>query len=298
MSTLAPCGTKAARRRHARNQEACAACTPAPKPAPPCGTYPAYRKGCRCEPCRATNRARVQSQARRIGVTPKVLAPCGTKAAKQRHRSRDETCDTCAKTGGREIHECGTWQSRRRHKRNNETCTVCDASKPTPKTPRPPRAPRELSPKEPRAPRALAPCGTPSAKRRHRNRGETCTTCTTTKPAPEPRQPKPLQPCGTEAAFKRHQAHGEPPCDTCTDGYRQHARERAQTARRAKGIPERISNEDFIAELEFLLNAGEGEKRILEALGYTGRPHTLHQRLYRTKRHDLATRIFGYELAA
>jgi hypothetical protein len=288
MSTLAPCGTKSARRRHARNNETCVACTPAPKPAPPCGTYPAYRKGCRCEPCRATNRARVQSQARRIGVATKVLAPCGTKAAKQRHRSRGETCTTCTATGGQMVHECGTWQSRRRHKRNNETCTVCDATKPAPK-----------EPKEPNTPRELAPCGTPSAKRRHRNRGETCTTCTTPKPAPHPTQPQTpptlRHRSGVAGWFAVCLVAFE--C-CCTDGYRQHARERAQTARRQKGIPERISNADFIEELEFLLNAGEGEKRILEALGYQGRAHTLHQRLYRTKRHDLATRIFGYELAA
>ena len=243
---IAPCGTKAARNRHRRNQETCEACKPVPKPAPPCGTYQAYRKGCRCEPCRATNRVRVRANARKKGVKPLVLAPCGTRAAKQRHRNNGESCDVCAMTGGRVIHECGTWQSRRRHARNNETCTVCDASKPVTK--------------EPRA----------------------------------PREPKTPQPCGTAAAVKRHRYNNEPVCDLC----RQADRERGETARREKGIPERITIEDLIQEIRFLINAGEGEHRILQATGYVGRGHSLRTRLGKAGQHQLANQIFGYELAA
>jgi hypothetical protein len=249
----------------------------------PCGTCASYRRGCKCDDCRAANRDRVRKQAEAKGVKPVALAPCGSKAAKNRHRRNGETCPECAPVS-QKIHPCGTWQSRRRHARNNETCTVCDASKTTHKAP--------LTPRE------LAPCGTPSAKRRHRNRGETCQTCTAPKPAPTPRNPRPLKPCGTEAALKRHYAHGEQPCDTCIEGARKQSRERGETLRRTKGIPQRATIEDLITEIRFLINAGEGEHRILQATGYTGRNNALRTRLAAAGQHQLSAQIFGWDLAA
>lgn len=249
------------------------------KEPPPCGTYPAYRRGCRCEPCRASNRERVRRQTLNKGAGPRVLAPCGTKAAKQRHRARGESCDTCAATSGRTVHECGTWQSRRRHKRNNETCTVCDNSKPTPK----PRT----------QPRELAPCGTQAARKRHKRANDTvCDTCWPTRKTPAPRT---LQPCGTIAAAKRHRYSGEPVCEPCLTA----ERDRATYERRQRGIPERLTLQELIDEARFLLNAGEGEARILQATGYTGRAGTLRARLTQAGHHQLANQILNpWDLAA
>jgi len=59
-------------------------------------------------------------------------------------------------------------------------------------------------------PRRLAPCGTKSARRRHRRWDETCAECEVT---PDP--PTPLRPCGTRAAYERHRSNGEQACEAC-----------------------------------------------------------------------------------
>ena len=163
---------------------------------------------------------------------------------------------------------CGTRQARRRHKRNNETCQTCDAA----------LKPRGNKP---------APCGTSPARQRHHRRGETCQVCGPITPV------RPPKPCGTPAAVKRHRYRGEPVCDTCKQG----ERARTSAASQAKGT-KRLTNAEFIEELTFLINAGEGQHRILTALGYQNKPDALHQRLYRAKRHDLTAQIFGWDLAA
>jgi len=299
--TLSPCGTKSARNRHRRKGETCEACVPKPRKVLPCGTAASYKRGCRCEPCTAAARERQRSQARSKGIKPRVVAPCGSKSAKARHKARGEQCEACAPTGHKH-HPCGTWQARRRHARSGESCDVCAL--------------------------ILAPCGTSAARRRHARNNETCATCTVTRPEPAPattknkplapcgttqarqrhkrrdetctecgpiNQPKQVKPCGTPAALKRHRYHNDPPCDVCLKA----DRERAEVVRRAKGIPEHITTEELIQELRFLLNAGEGTHRILTATGYKGREHSLRTRLGKAGHHQLAAQILNpWDLAA
>lgn len=166
---------------------------------------------------------------------------------------------------------CGSHNALRRHKRRGETCTTCETLF---------AAARQ---------KRLVPCGTEAARRRHRTSGETCTTCDAKFKRPD------LLPCGTPAAFRRHKRRGEDPCEPCTTAHR--AADAAR--RRSEGVPARTTTEDLIQEIQFLLNAGEGEHRILTALGYQDRPNTLKSRLYRANRHDLITQIFNtWELAA
>jgi len=197
------------------------------------------------------------------------LKPCGTKAARQRHKARGETCATCTPEP-QKLAPCGTYNGRRRHARNNETCQVCD--------------------KLPHA-KPLAPCGTHAARRRHQTNNQTCHTCGPLNPRPEP------QPCGTPAAYQRHKRHNETPCEPCRAAYRQ-----ADAAKRRKPrtTPRSETNlNDLLTEIRFLLNAGEGEHRILTATGYQGRAKTLRCRLTKAGHHDLANQIFyNWELAA
>jgi hypothetical protein len=270
MSALAPCGTKSARQRHKRNQETCEACSKPSRELAPCGTWASYRRGCRCESCTAANRDRQRAVSEAKG-TRRVPAPCGTRSARRRHAAADETCETCA-PGTKKPAPCGGHVARQRHKRRGETCTTCENAYKTNY-------------------RHTAPCGTPAAIRRHKKHGETCTTCGPI----TPRQPrKPLQPCGTDAAIKRHRYRNEPVCETCKQG----DRERGETLRRNKGVPERVTIEDLITEIRFLINAGEGEHRILQATGYTGRNNALRTRLAAAGQHQLSAQIFGWDLAA
>lgn len=101
-----------------------------------------------------------------------------------------------------------------------------------------------------------------------------------------------LQPCGTRAAYKRGCR-----CTPCSEARRAYDAEHRARA----GIKPRdtMTTTEVIAEIEYLLHAGEGEHRILTALGYQDRPNTLKSRLYRANRHDLITQIFNtWELAA
>lgn len=201
------------------------------------------------------------------------LAPCGTKQARDRHRRREETCEECnmLKTYTQKLAPCGTSTARRRHRKRNEQCSVCDAAKKR---------------------HDVAVCGTDSARKRHRRLGETCEAC---KPAP-----RKVQPCGTPAAWRRHRRNNETPCQPCTDAI--HAHDQGRKKRPNKGIytmGTQPTSAELIQEILFLLNAGEGEARILAATGYTGRAPSLRSRLSRERRNDLAARIFTpWELAA
>lgn len=108
-------------------------------------------------------------------------------------------------------------------------------------------------------------------------------------------QTKPnTQPCGTPAAYRRHIRHGETPCTTCVEAIREHDRNR-----KPRTTPPTLPKHNLIEEITFLLNAGEGTARILQATGYTGREHALRNRLYDYGQHHLATRIFNpWDLAA
>ncbi len=76
--------------------------------------------------------------------------------------------------------------------------------------------------------RPLAPCGTPSAYRRHLRRWEhPCRPCRAAHAAYErarkaggPVPPRELTPCGTGAAWKRHMRRGEQPCPACVLAHR------------------------------------------------------------------------------
>ena len=106
---------------------------------------------------------------------------------------------------------------------------------------------------------------------------------------------KPLQPCGTRAAWRRHHAANETPCHPCVMANRAHN----TMMRRKKGVPIKATTEDLVEEITWLLKAGEGEHRILAATGYTGRAHSLRDRLTRNGHAQLGDRIFnGWELAA
>lgn len=198
------------------------------------------------------------------------VAPCGTKTARNRHRRRNETCEACTPVP-RHVQPCGTYSARRRHARNGETCTTC-------------------GPIQERGGRAPAPCGTTQARKRHTRKGEKCEVCDATRG----RTPQPAHPCGTPAAYRRHQRANETPCEPCATAYRA---DREQY-RRARGVPPRniLAHEELAAEIEFLLNAGEGEHRILQAINIT--PGALERRLHRANRADLITRIFEWKLAA
>lgn len=111
-----------------------------------------------------------------------------------------------------------------------------------------------------------------------------------------------LQPCGTYGAAKRHQNRKEDMCDPCREAYNDARREIERKRRLAKGQIPRLPSlkpADLLAEVQWLLNAGEGEQRILEATLYTGRPEALRQRLWDLKRPDLAAQIFTpWDIAA
>jgi hypothetical protein len=137
----------------------------------------------------------------------------------------------------------------------------------------------------------LRPCGTEAARRRHAANNQTCETCGPRKPRPEP------QPCGTPAAFQRHRRHGEQPCEPCRAAFRA-----ADAAKRRKGrtTPRSETNlAELLNEIRFLINAGEGEHRILQATGYEGRAKSLRCRLTKSGHHNIAMQVFNsWELAA
>lgn len=165
---------------------------------------------------------------------------------------------------------CGTYTARRRHKRRNETCDTC-------------------KPIQKRKP--LAPCGTPVARDRHKRRGETCPTCTTARA-------KELKPCGTYAAYQRHKKRGEPACDPCLQAHADRAT--AERERYRQNNPRtKLTGPEIINEITFLLNAGEGEARILQATGYENRREALRHLLHKHRRTDLANRVLNHwDLAA
>lgn len=167
------------------------------------------------------------------------------------------------------IAPCGTYTARRRHARRGETCNTC-------------------KPLQKRAP--LAPCGTPAAKDRHRRNGETCQTCTPNRP--------PLQPCGTYAAYQRHKKKGEDACEPCLEAHAAHAA--AERERWRRNNPRtKPTTQEVINEILFLLNASEGEARILQATGYVGRRESLRALLHKHGHNHLANRILNpWDLAA
>ena len=218
------------------------------------------------------------------------VAPCGTKTARSRHRRRNETCEAC-KPAPRPVQPCGTRASYKRgcrcepcttaHREDQRTRAATYRAKGIPTRPRKPKAPM------PQGGLPLAPCGTAQARKRHKRRGEpNCDTCAG---AYKP------QPCGTSAAYRRHQRANETPCEPCTVAYRAGK----EKQRRKQGIPPRdiLTHEELTTEIEFLLRCGEGEARILQALGI--KRSSLTRRLQRAQRADLINRIFTpWDLAA
>ena len=111
----------------------------------------------------------------------------------------------------RALAECGTQSARDRHRRKRESCPACRVV--DGRTIPLPRPKREPKPKPPtvRKPRPLAPCGTESARRRHRRYEELCAACGVTELGPVAVK---LAPCGTDSARRRHRFHGET-CEAC-----------------------------------------------------------------------------------
>jgi hypothetical protein len=98
--------------------------------------------------------------------------------------------------------------------------------------------------------------------------------------------------CGTPRGYRAHLTRNEPTCRPCKDAYNKHRH-------RQKGEPEpKMTAQEIIEEIERLLSYGEGEDRIVRALGYHHRPKSLKDRLSRNGRADLNERIFWTEQAA
>jgi WhiB family transcriptional regulator, redox-sensing transcriptional regulator len=64
----------------------------------------------------------------------------------------------------------------------------------------------------------VAPCGTKSARQRHRRWAEDCSTCGTSGGVPAA--------CGDRAGFRRHRREGTEPCGLCLEAERAYRRER------------------------------------------------------------------------
>ena len=93
--------------------------------------------------------------------------------------------------------------------------------------------PKPVKPPKPKADRVPtgqqnAPCGTYTALRRHRRRGEDCAECAGAKAwgtydrerylrlrEKQGLSTRKLQPCGTDGAYRRHMKQGTPVCDPC-----------------------------------------------------------------------------------
>jgi len=210
------------------------------------------------------------------------VAACGTKSAKARHRRRGESCEACAAVT-RPMQPCGTRASYKRGCRC-ERCTTAHREDQRARAAAY-RAAHNMGSVGGRKP---APCGTAQARRRHKRKNETCQACADTLK---------LQPCGTPAAYRRHQRANQTPCEPCTDAYRA-AKEKQ---RRRQGIQPRntLTTDELVHEIRFLLQCGEGEHRILQAIGYAGRWKTLRGRLVQAGYGDVADQVvLPWELVA
>ena len=109
-------------------------------------------------------------------------------------------------------------------------------------------------------------------------------------------KPRTLQPCGTRAAYDRHTKDGTPYCDPCRQARREY---RGQIKGKPRHNINQTPTKDLLEEIRFLLNAGEGTARILQATGYVGREKALRDRLTKHGHAHLANRILNpWELAA
>ena len=109
-------------------------------------------------------------------------------------------------------------------------------------------------------------------------------------------------PCGTRAAYKR--GCRCQPCVTACQEVDRAYRQRVNAAKPPKttnnwSTRSNISINELVQEIRFLLNAGEGEHRILVATGYLGRERQLKGRLNKAGHHNLTAAIFNqWDLAA
>lgn len=117
--------------------------------------------------------------------------------------------------------------------------------KTTPKrtaTTRTPRTPRQSKPT--RTPRVLQPCGTVTAYRRHKNRGEDpCAPCTDAarehwRAVDRARgiQPRktPVAECGTRSGYAKHRRDGTPTCQPCREANNYRVQENRRGGRKAR----------------------------------------------------------------
>ena len=99
--------------------------------------------------------------------------------------------------------------------------------------------------------------------------------------------------CGTNRGYRLHLTLKQPTCEDCREARLIHDRTR-------KGLPLQgpMNTPELIEEVQRLVNYGEGEGRILEAVGYVGRVKSLKDRLRKHGRNDLNDRIFWNETVA
>lgn len=98
--------------------------------------------------------------------------------------------------------------------------------------------------------------------------------------------------CGTPAGYDRHIKAKEAIDEPCRIAYNARRRAQDQADRAGAWRPKRMTPAEYLHELEFLLQCGEGEHAILTALDTD--KSTLERRLSRYKRLDLIPRIFNY----
>jgi hypothetical protein len=102
-----------------------------------------------------------------------------------------------------------------------------------------------------------------------------------------------IQPCGTRSAYRRHRAKGETackPCITANTAYSANERLKKGIPPRAT-----LTTETLITEIEHLTGLGQGTDYILKAIGYVGREKQLRDRLQKHKRVDLFYKVCSEE---
>ena len=97
--------------------------------------------------------------------------------------------------------------------------------------------------------------------------------------------------CGTDKGYRAHISRHEKTCDPCR-AFRKNKRNTQN------GTRSRVTIEEVVTEIKWLLSLNQGTHYIIHALGYTGKEASLERRLQNNGRHDLAKRLIRPELVA
>jgi hypothetical protein len=94
--------------------------------------------------------------------------------------------------------------------------------------------------------------------------------------------------CGTPQGYWQHEKRKEHPCDPCKADrlHRRNAR---------KGTTPKLTIEEVVTEIQWMLKLNQGSGYIIHALGYTGRETSLATRLQRNGHHALSSQLFNME---